>query len=210
MRSDEALLVDLARRLAGRVPRLLRRGAVVGPRLRSGLARASPAASLDRRVGLFLKPALQPARALGEALLIAGQPAPRVGAFVAAGRLALFGRDGALLVGELPRLELHVAHRAPALVGLRALHLLLELLQLLQRAAAARARLSRILPPQVARRASIARDASRIRSAALCWFCPAPCCSDLRPCWLCPAPCWLCPAPCWLLPSTLLVLPAPC
>ena len=54
-------------------------------------------------------------------------------------------------VGELTRLELHLAQGPAPLVGAHRLELMLELAQLVERTAAARARLFRILPAQLAR-----------------------------------------------------------
>ena len=61
-------------------------------------------------------------------------------------------RDLPLGVGELARFELEIAERAAPLVGPRGLQTPLELAQLLERTARARARLRRILPAQIARR----------------------------------------------------------
>ena len=100
----------------------------------------------------LLQRVLQLPRALRQALLFAGERAHGILAGVALRRLAELGRDLPLRVGELPRLELHLAERAAPLVGPRRLELLLQLAQFLERAVAARARLARILAPQFARR----------------------------------------------------------
>src|SRR5262249_55034640 len=69
-------------------------------------------------------------------------------------RLSELRRDAALRIGELPRLELHFAERAAALVRSRRFKLPLQLAQLVERAAAARGCLLRVLAAQIARSVS--------------------------------------------------------
>ena len=89
--------------------------------------------------------------ALGEALLFARQPAKRILAALAlAGSAARLGRNLPLGVGELPRLELQIAKRAPAAVRRACLQLAFELAQFVERALRARARLVGILSPEIA------------------------------------------------------------
>jgi hypothetical protein len=57
-----------------------------------------------------------------------------------------------LRIGQLPRFELRLTKRAAPFVWARRLELPLQVAQLLQRAVAPRARLTRVLPPQLARR----------------------------------------------------------
>jgi hypothetical protein len=98
---------------------------------------------------LPLQPLLQCARTRGQPLLLAGEAPHGVACGVALRRSCELRGELALLVGELARLELHVAEGTPPLVRLGGLELALELPELLERAAARGRRLPGILAPQV-------------------------------------------------------------
>src|SRR5262249_12064975 len=101
--------------------------------------------------GLLFERILQPARALGEAILFAGEAAE---AIVAGRAPAQLRRDLPLGVGQLPRLELRIAESPPLFVGLARLHLPFELAQPLERLDAAGRGLPLIAPAQIVGRAA--------------------------------------------------------
>ena len=205
----QPLALEIARRLAGGRLRVLVR-ALGAP------APGTPARPWDPSAGrctggLLLQAILQLPRALGEPLLFAGQTPHGVlpGRRPAAPSPAR--TRSALRVGELPRLELHFAQRAPALVGTATTA---------AGAASSRsfssARLPRALAwPGSCRRRSLAAlrissDTSRIRlPSPLCPRCPlCPSCPALAGLSRLSCPCCLpaglaCSCPFWpVLPSS--------
>src|SRR2546428_12140755 len=100
---------------------------------------------------MLLQSVLQPANAVGQPLLVAGQAPQRVARGFSLSELRDLRRNLTLCVRQLPGLELHFADRAAALVGTLRFEPPLKLPQLLERATSAGARLPRILPAQIAR-----------------------------------------------------------
>jgi len=97
---------------------------------------------------------LQTLHAVGEAVLLPGDTARRIGGV----RSARTGRrlvpELPLPIGELPRFKLQITKRPPAFIGLGALQLSLERPQSLQCTVAPRAGLPGVLAPEITRRTS--------------------------------------------------------
>jgi hypothetical protein len=100
-------------------------------------------AGLLSLAGRLANRSLQPLHPLRQPILLAGAT-PRAVRFVAAAAWRLV-RKPALGFGQLARLELHLAQRAPPVVGLLATHLLLEVTEPFERPAAPLRRLPGIL-----------------------------------------------------------------
>ena len=98
---------------------------------------------------LLLEPFLNALQALGEAVLLTRKTPQRVAARLSLAPAARLRRNLTLRVGQLPRLELQIADRAPPTFGRARLQLSFEIAQLLESARASGARLPRVLALQV-------------------------------------------------------------